>query len=268
MWELPFLVVGSAGTVGTGAVDPLSELSAVCRKHGLWFHIDGAYGAPAALVPELYPELGALDEADSLAVDPHKWLYAPLEAGCALVRDRTLLRATFSYHPDYYHFDEESLNYFDLGPQNSRGFRALKIWLAMKQAGRSGYREMIQTDIDLAERLSKRLSATPEFRDIRQGLSIVTFRYVPLDLQSKPADETLEYLNRLNQAILEQLECGGEYFLSKAVVDGRFLLRACIVNFRTDSIDVDSLPGYPLRLSEKLDREMRGDTMKPVQPGA
>jgi glutamate/tyrosine decarboxylase-like PLP-dependent enzyme len=253
--------------VGIGAIDPLSDLLEISRKHGLWFHVDGAYGAPAVVVPELYPELSTLREADSLAVDPHKWLYAPLEAGCALVRDRELHRSTFSYHPDYYHFEEESLNYFDLGPQNSRAFRALKIWLSLKQAGRNGYRTMIRTDIELAKRLAGSLSVTPEFRDIRQGLSIVTFRYVPLALQTEPVDHTTDYLNLLNQAILERLEKEGEFFLSKAVVSGRFLLRVCIVNFRTESSDVDALPEYLLRLGERLDREMRGDTMKSAQPG-
>ena len=120
--ERPILVVGNAGTVSTGAVDPLSELAAICREFDLWFHVDGAYGAMAAIVPEASKEFAGLGEADSIAMDPHKWLYAPLEAGCALVRNRDKLRDAFSYHPPYYHFETEAINYYDLGPQNSRGF--------------------------------------------------------------------------------------------------------------------------------------------------
>ena len=139
----PALVVGNAGSVSTGAVDPLPEMAALCREFGLWFHVDGACGGVAAVLPDAPNALAGLREADSVAVDPHKWLYAPLEAGCALVRDPEKLRAAFAYHPVYYHFGVEATNYFDLGPQNSRGFRALKVWLALQEAGRAGYEQMI-----------------------------------------------------------------------------------------------------------------------------
>src|SRR5438552_9012502 len=137
------MVVGTGGTVSTGAVDPLPEIAALCRERGLWFHVDGAYGGFAAGVPEAPADLRGLSLADSVAVDPHKWLYAPLEAGCALVRDPEQLRAAFAYHPLYYHFQERTTNYVDFGPQNSRGFRALKVWLALQQAGAAGHRRMI-----------------------------------------------------------------------------------------------------------------------------
>ncbi len=125
--DRPFLVVGTAGSVSTGAVDPLPEIAEICRAHDLWFHVDGAYGGLAAMLPEASSDLRGLSEADSIAVDPHKWLYAPLEAGCALVRDEARLREAFAYHPPYYHFGVEAINYVDYGPQNSRGFRALKV---------------------------------------------------------------------------------------------------------------------------------------------
>jgi len=147
--DAPFLVVGTAGSVGTGAVDPLRAISAICREYGLWFHVDGAYGGFAAAVPDVPADLRALDGADSIAVDPHKWLYAPLEAGCALVRDPEALRNAFAYHPPYYHFEERATNYVDYGPQNSRGFRALKVWLALRHVGAAGYRKMIADDIRL-----------------------------------------------------------------------------------------------------------------------
>src|SRR4051812_33202797 len=148
--DVPCMVVGTAGSVSTGAVDPLSDIAAVCRERGLWFHVDGAYGGFAAALPDAPEELRGLSQADSVAVDPHKWLYAPLEVGCALVRDADALRAAFAYHPPYYHFDERATNYVDYGPQNSRGFRALKVWLALKHAGAAGYRRMIADDIDLS----------------------------------------------------------------------------------------------------------------------
>jgi glutamate/tyrosine decarboxylase-like PLP-dependent enzyme len=148
--DVPCIVVGTAGSVSTGAVDPLPDVGAVCREHGAWFHVDGAYGGFAAAVPEAPDDLRGLAQADSVAVDPHKWLYAPLEAGCALVSDPERLRAAFAYHPPYYHFDEHATNYVDYGPQNSRGFRALKVWLALRHVGAAGYRQMIADDIRLS----------------------------------------------------------------------------------------------------------------------
>lgn len=240
----PFLVVGTAGTVSTGAVDPLHEIAAVCREHDLWFHVDGAYGAPAVLAPGAPADLAGLAEGDSLAVDPHKWLYAPLEAGCTLVRSPEALRAAFAYTPPYYHFDrpdpEPPPNYYELGPQNSRGFRALKVWLALRQVGRAGYVQMIGDDIRLASELYALLDAHDEIDVFSRELSITTFRYVPPGLdRSNQADAGR--LNTLNTELLERLQQSGRVFLSHAVVDGRFYLRSCIVNFRTDRADLEAV---------------------------
>ena len=149
--DVPCLVVGTAGSVSTGAVDDLPGISALCKEHGVWFHVDGAYGGFAAAVPQAPDDLRGLSQADSVAVDPHKWLYAPLEAGCALVRDPEMLRGAFAYHPPYYHFEERATNYVDYGPQNSRGFRALKVWLALRHVGAAAYRKMIADDIRLSQ---------------------------------------------------------------------------------------------------------------------
>jgi glutamate/tyrosine decarboxylase-like PLP-dependent enzyme len=239
--SVPMLVVGTAGTVSTGAVDPLVEIAAICRRHDVWFHIDGAYGALAARVPGASSDLRALGEADSIAVDPHKWLYAPLEAGCALVRRPADLRRAFSYHPTYYHFDEDVTNYFDCGPQNSRGFRALKVWLALQQVGSSGYLRMIGDDMRLARHLHKLVQQHPEFEAMTQHLSITTFRYVPRDRSKTLTPDEDSYLQRLNQDLLSRVERSGEAFLSQAMVNGRFALRACIVNFRTSLTDIEAL---------------------------
>ena len=255
---VPFMVVGTAGSVATGVVDPLAEIADVCRRHDVWFHVDGAYGALAARVPEAPDSLRALSDADSVAVDPHKWLYAPLEAGCALVRRPADLLRAFSYHPSYYHFDHEVTNYFDFGPQNSRGFRALKVWLALRQVGSSGYLGMIGDDMRLARRLHALVQQHPDFEAMTQHLSITTFRYVPRDL--RPAAETPEtdaYLQRLNQELLRRVERSGEAFLSNATVNGRFALRACIVNFRTSLADIEALLALLSRLGHDADRLMR-----------
>jgi glutamate/tyrosine decarboxylase-like PLP-dependent enzyme len=254
--ELPFLVVGTAGSVSTGVIDPLPAIADICRRHDLWFHVDGAYGALAARVPGAPETLRALAEADSVAVDPHKWLYAPLEAGCALVRRPANLLRTFSYHPSYYHFDHEVTNYFDYGPQNSRGFRALKVWLALRQVGLSGYLRMIGDDMRLARRLHALVQQHPDFEAMTQHLSITTFRYVPRDLTATGAERE-DYLQRLNQELLTRIEKSGEAFLSNAMIDGRFALRACIVNFRTSLADVRALPSLLARHGREIDGALR-----------
>lgn len=255
----PMVVVGSGGTVSTGAVDPLREMADVCREMDVWYHVDGAYGALAAAVPGTPADLAALSLADSVAVDPHKWLYAPLEAGCVLVRDQQRLRDAFAYHPPYYHFGAEALNYVDLGPQNSRGFRALKVWLALRQAGRRGIVQMIGDDIRLSRRLFDRVNGHPDLDGHTQSLSITTFRYVPPGLRaSLGTDATETYLDGLNEALLERLQLAGTAFVSNAVVDGRYLLRACIVNFNTTADDVDALVDLVAHVGREVYQERRG----------
>jgi glutamate/tyrosine decarboxylase-like PLP-dependent enzyme len=254
----PLMVVGTAGSVSTGAVDPLHAIADVCRAQGIWFHVDGAYGGFAAAVRGAAPELDGLARADSVAVDPHKWLYAPLEAGCVLVRDPAALRAAFAYHPPYYHFGVEATNYVDYGPQNSRGFRALKVWLALRQVGRQGYVRMIGDDLALARRLRERVAAHPELEPLTHALSITTFRYVPPDLRPQIGEAAAEaHLNRLNQTLLDRLQKEGEAFVSNAVVRGRYALRACIVNFNTTVADVDALPEIVARTGRRIEAELR-----------
>lgn len=255
----PFLVVGTAGSVSTGAIDPLPEIAALCRRHGLWLHVDGAYGAPAAALPEAPPRLHALSEADSVALDPHKWLYAPLEAGCLLVRDRAALTDTFAYHPPYYASqragEEPPLNYHEMGMQNSRGFRALKVWLGLLQAGREGYRQSIRDDIALTRALEEALCAHGRFELGPGGLSIATFRYVPADLAGRAGAET--YVDELNREIVARVQAGGEAFVTNALVRGRYLLRTCIVNFRTQRADVEALPAVVDRVAREADAALR-----------
>lgn len=256
--DVPCLVAGTAGSVSTGAIDPLREIAHVCKEHGVWFHVDGAYGGFAAALPDASDDLRALSLADSVAVDPHKWLYAPLEAGCAMVRDASALRAAFAYHPPYYHFDEHATNFLDYGPQNSRGFRALKVWLAMRHVGAAGYRQMIGDDVRLSQAMAAVVEAHAELELATQELSITTFRYVPRDLRSTVGDSATEqHLDALNRALLDRLQRGGEVFLSNAVVGGRYLLRACIVNFHTELGDIEAVPEIVARVGREVDAGLR-----------
>jgi glutamate/tyrosine decarboxylase-like PLP-dependent enzyme len=246
--DRPFLVVGTAGSVGTGAVDPLPAIAAIARRHGLWFHVDGAYGGFAAAVPGASGDLKALALADSVAVDPHKWLYTPLEAGCALVRSRSVLRDTFGYRPPYYHLerDDDTINFYELGLQNSRGFRALKVWLGLLQTGRQGAVRMMEDDIALAGVLAGAVERTPGLELLTRGLSIVTFRFVP------PGKLGPEALNAFNEKLLTAIQEDGRTYMSNAVVNGKYALRACIVNFRTTRRDVEAIPGIVVEIGRRL----------------
>jgi len=239
----PAVVVGTAGTVSTGAIDPLADLASICAKQGLWFHVDGAYGAPAAVLEHAPESLAAIALADSVAVDPHKWLYAPIEAGCSLVRDKAKLHDAYAFHPPYYTFDGDAAdpptNFHEWGPQNTRGFRALKVWATIRQVGRDGYRRMIGDDIALAREMYSLAEQDPELEALTNSLSITTFRYVPAELRDRRDEpEVAAQLNELNTDLLARLQAGGRVYLSNAVIDGMFALRACIVNFRTQAEDV------------------------------
>ncbi len=256
---MPFMIVGNAGSVSTGAVDNLEQLASLCKKYDLWFHVDGAYGAPAAVLPEYAETFIGLSEADSVAIDPHKWLYSPLEAGCCLVRNTKHLTDAFSFHPVYYNFDgtaeDPVINYFDRGLQNSRGFRALKVWLALKQAGREGYEKLIRKDIELATRLYQMADGQKALKAVSQYLSITTFRFVPEDIKDLPGQEN--YLNKLNQELLNVLQRGGKVFLSNAMVGEDYCLRVCIVNFRTTIESLQYLIEVILEEGRKLDQSLR-----------
>lgn len=247
---IPLMVVGTAGDVSTGVVDNLNDISAICKKHDLWFHIDGAYGVPAAIVPKYNYLFEGIKEADSIAIDPHKWLYSPLEAGCTLVKNPQHLIDTYSSHPEYYNFsnNENNLaqNFYEYGLQNSRGFRALKVWLTLQQVGRSGYEKLITEDIELSEMLFDLAKKHHELEAISQNLSITTFRYVPIEHRKNN-----DYLNELNESILNELQTGGDVFLSNAIVNNQYCLRACIVNFRTSEKDIEDIIEIILRVGKK-----------------
>jgi glutamate/tyrosine decarboxylase-like PLP-dependent enzyme len=188
-------------------------------------------------------------DADSIALDPHKWLYAPLEAGCTLVKDPNHLIQTYSSHPEYFNFDtdgmSEARNFYEYGFQNSRGFRALKVWMLLQQAGREGYVEMIATNIKLARSLFRMAAEHPELQAISHNLSITTLRYCPPGYPEAG-------LNQLNERLLNALQRNGEVFLSNAIVAGKYCLRTCIVNFRTSETDIEEIVEIIVRTGRRF----------------
>ena len=235
----PFCVVGSAGTVNTGVVDPLSEIATIATEFDLWFHVDGAYGAPGVVDERKKHLFAGLERADSVSLDPHKWLYVPVDAGCLLFRDDTAAKATFSteeadYIKTHGYIDEEAFAFWDYGVELSRRFRALKVWLTLQYYGSRRIAEAISEDISLAEYLGEVVSNAADFELLAPvELSICCFRYSPRERLSE-----IE-LDKLNEQIMERVQKGGRAYLSNATVNGHFALRACITNFRTTKSDID-----------------------------
>jgi len=235
--RVPIGIVASAGTVNTGAIDPLGEIAGIARRHGAWFHIDGAYGALAAIAaPEKF---SGLAEADSLSLDPHKWLYQPVDCGCLLYRDREAAGRAFSHTGAYAQTlnqdPVEGFAFFDESLELSRRFRALKLWLSLRYHGREQFRASIAGDLELARHLAKAIEPSGDFELLAPvELSAVCFRY-------RPANTVPANLNALNQAVLRRVIARGRVYLSNALLREQFALRACIVNHRTTQADVDEV---------------------------
>jgi glutamate/tyrosine decarboxylase-like PLP-dependent enzyme len=261
----PFCVVASAGTVNTGAVDPLAEVARVARAHGLWFHVDGAYGALAALDPSKRPLFDGIEQADSLSLDAHKWLYAPVDCGCLLFRDPARARAAFtsSSAADYIKVHEdvetEAFAFWDYGIELSRRFRALKVWMMLRHYGTRRVASAISEDNSLAAYLAERIDAAEDFELLAPvELSICCFRYAPPQLRARlksPDEEQRKQaggeLDRLNARIMHAIQRGGRAYLSNATLNGSYALRACITNFRTTRQDI--------RLTLDIVREAAGE---------
>jgi glutamate/tyrosine decarboxylase-like PLP-dependent enzyme len=251
--DLPFCVAASAGTVGTGAVDPLAAIADVCARERLWLHVDGAYGALGVLAASEAARFAGMERADSLALDPHKWLSVPVECGCVLVRDGALLRDAFSLVPPYLRTEEGKgfggLPWFsEYGVQQTRGFRALKLWMVLQHLGRRGVQRLVERHIALARRLAQRLEAAKDFELLAPpSLSIVAFRYVPAELRGDD-----EKLGALNKRLMEAVQARGETFLTNTLIDGRFALRACVLHYATQESDVDAVAESVRRTAQSL----------------
>jgi aromatic-L-amino-acid/L-tryptophan decarboxylase len=251
--HLPFCVVANAGTVVTGAFDPLAQVSEVARRFNLWLHVDASYGGFAALAPSARNLFGALHEADSVALDPHKWLYLPVDCGCVLYRDPEAARVTFAHEADYTRVLEqapdEAFAFWDYGPELSRRFRALKVWMMLKGVGLRTLGEAIEKDLACARHLERLVRASEDFEMLAPvELSIFCFRYVPPSLKRALAsandmerERIEEQLDALNERLLIDLQQDGSSYLSNARLRGRFSLRGCVMNYRTTSRDMEVL---------------------------
>lgn len=241
--HIPMAVIASGGTVNTGAIDPLSAIAEVCKTHDVWLHVDAAYGGPAVITRRYAEQLAPLSLSDSIALDPHKWMYVPVDAGLVLVRDASALRNAFSLVPPYLRTDDDLRGvqgptwFSEYGPEQTRPFRALKVWACLRYFGVEGYRELLEHDLSLAEHLAQRARATSDFIVWEPtSLSIVCFRACPPAIAEEPRS-----LDALNRQILEEVQLGGTGFLSGTTFDDRFWLRACIVNPLATFADVDAV---------------------------
>ncbi|MEJ2538602.1 MAG: aminotransferase class I/II-fold pyridoxal phosphate-dependent enzyme [Gemmatimonadota bacterium] len=237
---LPGLVVANGGATNTGIVDPLEELGRVARDFGAWFHVDAAYGGFAVLAPRGARLLAGIGEADSITLDPHKWLFQPYEAGCLLVRDTDDLTRAFRVSAEYLQDTElglEHVNFGDRGLQLSRSFRALKVWMTLQVHGRKALAQAVEDGLLLADHAAARVAAEPTLRILGEpSLSIVCFHALPPD-----GERTPESTDRFNQGIQERIVAEGTAMISSTRIHGRFALRLCILNHRTTKEDVDAV---------------------------
>jgi aromatic-L-amino-acid/L-tryptophan decarboxylase len=245
MGVAPVAIVATGGTTLTGAVDPIAELADLASEAGVWLHVDGAYGLPAAAAPETRELFAGLERADSIAVDAHKWLYLPKACSAVLVRDRYALETAFSHAEAYMlHHDDDELHAVDRTLEYSRPFRALKLWLAFRVHGAAAFRDAISANLALAQRLADRVRSEPELELlVEPQLSVVPFRHVPggdIDLDAH------------NVALVDALQRDGRVYVSSATIDGRICLRPCIVNYRTTAEDVDALVDIALEVGRAL----------------
>ena len=231
----PFCVVANAGTTNTGAIDPLDELADYCAQENLWLHLDGAYGAAAVLCERGRKLLAGLERADSLALDPHKWLFQPYETGVVLLRDGSLLRRSFHVLPEYMHDTNralEEVNFCEQGVQLTRSFRALKVWLSFKVFGVASFRAAVEHGFEMADLAERRLSESGCWQVTSPAtLGMVSFRYV---WPGASEDE----LNEFNQRLAAAGIADGFAFASSTVLRGRFVLRMCPINPRTTDADI------------------------------
>jgi glutamate/tyrosine decarboxylase-like PLP-dependent enzyme len=252
--HLPFCVVACAGTVGSGAVDPMAEIARFAREEDLWMHVDGAYGGFAAMALSVRHLFEGMAEADSVALDPHKWLYLPLGSGCILYRDPETARAAFSASAEYVRVmgleQEESFVYWDYGPELSRPFRAFDLWLMVKAVGARALSEAIAENIACAKYFEKLVRGTDDFEMLASvELSIFCFRYRPRGYTGD--------LDALNEQVMLAVQRAGSSYVSNAKIGGKFALRGCVLNYRTTRRDMEVLLDDVRRAGSKIAADLR-----------
>jgi glutamate/tyrosine decarboxylase-like PLP-dependent enzyme len=247
----PFCIVGNAGTVNTGAIDPLDELAAIAREHDLWLHVDGAFGAIPKLLPEFAGALKGLELADSLSFDFHKWMYVNYEAACVLIRDPELHKEAFTSAVNYLTLHERGLSagpdaFNNLGMELSRGFKALKIWMLLKQNGLETYRTLIRQNLQQAQYLAELIQLHPELELLAPvPLNIVCFRY-------NPGNCTDTELNKGNKEMLMRLHERGIAAPSYTVLNGQYAIRAAITNHRSRFEDFELLVKETIQIGNEV----------------
>lgn len=251
----PFCVVANAGSVNTGACDPLRDVSEVARRFDLWLHVDASYGGFATLAPSAHALFDGMAEADSISLDPHKWLYLPADCGCVLYRDPETARAAFAHDAEYTRVisadADEAFAFWDYGPELSRRFRALKVWMTLSAVGVRAFSEAIEKDLACARHLESLVRASEDFEMLAPvELSIFCFRHVPLHLRA----ESDERLDAWNERLLVELQRDGSSYLSNARIGGRFSLRGCVINYRTALADMEILLADLRRVATQLER--------------
>lgn len=253
----PVCVIGNAATVNTGAFDDLDRLAEFCEREQIWFHVDGAFGALAALVPEFRPQVAALARADSVAFDLHKWMYVPFEAGCVLVRDASAHHDSFAVAPGYLARARGGLAaagtwFSDYGVQLTRGFRALKIWMSLQEHGADRYGRLIAQNIAQARYLAERVDAAPELERMAPvPLNIVCFRYIG----DRVADSTARDLDEFNRELLIRIHESGVAVPSSVTLHGQSGIRVAITNQRSRREDFDLLVAETIRMGRELWKE-------------
>jgi glutamate/tyrosine decarboxylase-like PLP-dependent enzyme len=251
---IPFCIIGNAGTVNTGATDDLDELLRIARAEKLWLHIDGAFGALAKLVPGYQPKLKAIEDVDSVAFDLHKWMYMPYEAGCVLVKNEDAYRKAFATAVNYLTAHERGLaagpeNLSNFGLELSRGFKALKIWMSLKEHGVKKYAALIEQNIDQAFYAGGLIKQTKELELLAPvSLNIVCYRYNPEGFD----DDTL---NKLNKEILMRLQEAGIAAPSSTVLNGKYAIRAAITNHRTRRVHLEQMIAATVEIGNRLVKE-------------
>ena len=253
----PFCVVAQVGSINVGAVDPLREIARICSRHNLWFHADGACGAFGRIIPRKAKLFDGLELADSITLDPHKWLYVSYDCGCLLVKDPAKLKSAFTQHAAYLKgilpTEYTGLDYHEYGPQMSRGFRALKVWMSLKQVGVERYRLLLERDVALVEHLDDLVRRSEEFEPLcKPVLQMYSFRYVPR--RPKLSEKALD---SLNQRIVDEAQLTGEVFLMSTSIRGRTALRLSITNHRTSVEDIDRTFNLLGSLGRKISRRTR-----------
>jgi len=250
---VPFCVVANAGTVNTGAIDPLNEIREIANRFQLWMHVDGSYGAFAVLAESARKLFAGIEQADSIALDPHKWLYLPVDVGCVIYRAPESARAAFVHDADYTRViaeeADEAFAFWDYGPELSRRFRALKVWMLLKGVGLDSLGAAIESNLTCARHLQSMVLSSDDFEMVAPvELSIFCFRHVPVHLKG----ELPQAIDDFNERLLIALQRDGSSYLSNTTLGGRFALRGCVLNYRTTLRDMEILLDDLRRVAKTL----------------